>query len=377
MSDQLVVIAYNTAHYALMMRANLIRSLQRNGFSVAVIAPTDKYVEKLKGMGVEFIDLPIKMDKNPFTDLVLMFRFRRKLKKLNPTIFLGYTAKPNIFGGLAAQSLGIPVVNNISGLGAVFDSQGFVSRVMQALYKVALARSVMVFFQNPDDAALFLDQCVIKHKRYEMLPGSGVDLEHFASVPIPPLRGRKFRFLLIARMLRDKGVVEFVDAARRILADRQDIEFELLGSTGIDNPTAVTREKLEEWVAEGIIQYSDFCEDVRPKICAADCVVLPSYREGTPRSLLEAASMGRPIITTDAIGCKEAVDDGVTGLVCKPRDSADLEAKMRAVLALSRDELATMGNNGRRLMEERFDENLVIENYLQIINHASQDYSHR
>jgi hypothetical protein len=144
----MILIAYNTAHYALLMRSKLIRRLQEEGFTVSVIAPTDKYSSKLEEIGVLFIGLPMRMNKNPFTDLVLMFRFRNELKKLMPSVFLGFTAKPNIFGGLAAISLGIPTVNNISGLGAVFDSQGFSSRVMQLLYKFALFKSSMFFLES-------------------------------------------------------------------------------------------------------------------------------------------------------------------------------------------------------------------------------------
>lgn len=372
MSNPIILIAYNTAHYALLMRSKLIHRLQEEGFSVSVIAPTDKYSSKLEEMGVLFIDLPMRMNKNPFTDLVLMFRFRNELKKLMPSVFLGFTAKPNIFGGLAAISLGIPTVNNISGLGAVFDSQGFSSRVMQVLYKFALFKSSMVFFQNPDDAMLFVNQGVVKHMRYDTLPGSGVDLTYFGWTPMPACDGRKFRFLLIARMLRDKGVEEYVAAARNIKKNRDDVEFELLGSVGVNNPTAITAGRMAEWVSEGIVQHSDFCEDVREKISAADCVVLPSYREGTPRSLLEAASMGRPIITTNAIGSREVVLDGVNGLLCKSRDSLDLEVKMRQMLNLPRDKLSVMGVKGRELMEERFNENFVLDRYLQVIRHLCQ-----
>lgn len=150
------------------------------------------------------------------------------------------------------------------------------------------------------------------------------------------------------------------------------MEFELLGSVGVNNPTAITAGRMAEWVAEGIVQHSDFCEDVREMISAADCVVLRSYREGTPRSLLEAASMGRPIITTNAIGSREVVLDGVNGLLCKSRDSLDLEIKMRQMLNLPRDKLSVMGVKGRELMEERFNENFVLDRYLQVIRHLCQ-----
>ena len=180
--------------------------------------------------------------------LLLMLRFRKALARLRPAVYLGYTAKPNIFGSLAANSLGIPVVNNITGLGAGFISQGLVTRIMKRLYRVALARSGMVFFQNPDDAALFRDEGIIRHERTGLLPGSGVDIARFAQAPMPARQGRRFRFLLIARMLRDKGVVEFVDAARALLAERDDVEFHLLGSVAVDNPAAIPARTLAAWL---------------------------------------------------------------------------------------------------------------------------------
>jgi glycosyltransferase involved in cell wall biosynthesis len=373
MSGKTIAIGYNTCHYVWMMRANLIRALIKEGYNVVVLAPADAYAGKLKQLGAVIIDLPMSMNKNPVTDAFLTMRFRRELGQLKPSVFLGYTAKPNIFGTLAAASLGIPTINNIAGLGSGFISGGLVTILMKVLYRISLARSSMVFFQNPDDADLFAREEIVTHDRTAVLPGSGVDTERYVPTQVQPRHGRRFRFLLIGRMLRDKGLYEFVEAARIIFAERDDVEFRLLGAAAVDNPAAIPARTLESWVTAGLVTYQDFCEDVRPEIWAADCVVLPSYREGTPRVLLEAASCGRPVITADAVGCRETVIDGETGFLCAPRNSNDLAAKMRKILNLAPEKVMKMGQAGRRLIESKFDENIVINCYLDAINWVTDE----
>ena len=203
----------------------------------------------------------------------------------------------------------------------------------------------------------------------DLVPGSGIDLERFTLTPSPsPASGRGgIRFLLVARMLWDKGVGEYVAAARRVRRRYPDAEFGLLGFLDVQNPAAISREQMDAWVDEGVVRYLGVSDDVRAQIAAADCVVLPSYREGTPRTLLEAAAMGRPLITTDAVGCREVVEDGVNGLLCRVRDADDVADKMEQMIALSADERTEMGRRGREKVEREFDERFVIEAYLRAI----------
>lgn len=370
MSQPLVAIIYNTAHYAFMMRRVLIAALQDHGFRVAVLAPADKYVPRLVEMDVEFIDVPMRMNKNPLTDVLLTLNLRKKLSRLQPFAVLGYTAKPNIFGGLAARSLGIPMINNIAGLGSVFDAGGILSQIIKQLYRLSLANSAMVFFQNPDDQRLFLKEGIMAHQRHDVLPGSGVDLKAF----IPPnenverKKDAPFRFLLSARLIREKGIPEYVVAARQLRESGQFIECWLLGHLGVDNPSAISETKVRQWQAEGVIVYMGSVEDVRPVLAQVDCVVLPSYyREGVPRVLLEAAAMGLPIITTDAVGCREAVDEGLTGFLCRPQDAQDLARCMRQMMKTPRSDRIAMGQRGRAKMQCEFDERIVIDRYVQTI----------
>ena len=289
------------------------------------------------------------------------------LKRERPDAYLGYTVKPNVYGSLAAHFLNIPVINNIAGLGAVFINSSWLTRVVQNFYRLALRRSFKVFFQNADDEALFIEKKLVPSARTDRLPGSGIDLERFSLAPLP--QGAP-RFLLIGRMLWDKGVREFVEAARMLRARGVDAEFCLLGFLDVKNPTAISRETMDEWAREGVINYLGTTDDVRVAIATAHCVVLPSYREGTSRTLLEAAAMGRPLVTTDAAGCREVVDDGVNGYLCRIRDATHLAEKMEQIVLLGTAERAEMGRRGREKMEREFDERLVIGKYLKAVEAA-------
>jgi glycosyltransferase involved in cell wall biosynthesis len=344
------------------------------GYEVVAVAPDDAYSARLSELGCRFVALPMdNQGTHPLRDLLLFLRFWLLLRREQPDVLLAYTAKPNVYGSLAAGLLGIPVVNNIAGLGAVFIKGGWLVRLVRGLYRLALRRSAKVFFQNKDDRALFIDAGLVKPEQTDLLPGSGIDLTRFSaneksSMPSAKDVGRPFRFLLIARMLRDKGVVEYVVAAKQIRARWPNVECGLLGFLDVQNPAAISTEEMNAWVAEGDVRYLGVSNDVRLEIAQGDCIVLPSYREGTPRTLLEAAAMAKPIITNNAVGCREVVDDGVNGYLCQVRDANDLAAKMHAMLGLSVAERAAMGQAGRKKMELQFDEKIVINKYLQVVD---------
>ena len=365
-----IVICLNTAWNLVNFRSGLIRALVAAGHDLVAVAPDDKYALTLKDLGCRFV--PLYMENggtNPLKDALLMWRFLHLFTQEKPDLYLGYTVKPNVYGSMAAHMHGIPVINNIAGLGPVFINGGWLMRIVCWLYHTAMKRSAKVFFQNPDDLALFIEKGIVRPDVTELLPGSGIDLNHFTPYPVPAIKdsNAKFQFLLIARMLRDKGVGEFVEAARLLSRNWPMAEFCLLGLVDVQNPAAISRDEMDAWVAEGVVTYLGVSDDVRQQIVDADCVVLPSYREGTPRSLLEAAAMARPIITTDAVGCREVVDDGVNGYLCKVGDAGDLAEKMKRMLNLSFDQRRQMGQNGRLKMERDFDERLVIKKYLDAI----------
>jgi len=360
-----IIISANTAWNLLNFRSELISAMILEGHQVVAVAPYDKYVGELESLGCKFVS--IDMDnggKNALKDALLIWRYWQLLTREQPDIFLGFTIKPNIYGTLVANYLRIPVINNIAGLGAVFIKGGWVASLVQRLYRIALARSFKVFFQNPDDMNLFLEADLVKANVVELLPGSGIDLNQFTVTPMPA-SNKPFRFLLIARMLRDKGVVEFAQAAKLLRKDWPLVEFCLLGFVDVKNPAAISRSEINELVEQGIVSYLGHTENVCDEISNAHCVVLPSYREGTPRSLLEAAAMARPIVTTDAAGCRQVVDHNVNGYLCKVRDYVDLAKKMNQILLLSSDNFKEMGLRGREKMENEFSIQIVIDKYLK------------
>jgi glycosyltransferase involved in cell wall biosynthesis len=360
-----IVISINTAWNIFNFRAGLVRALVAAGHQVIALAPNDDYADRLKELGCEFVSLP--MDNNgthPGRDLLLLVRYYSALRALRPDVFLGYTVKPNVYGSLAAHALGIPVINNVAGLGTAFIRDNLVTKVVRGLYKMSLKRSHRVFFQNADDRALFIESGLVERASTALVPGSGLNLQDYVPQKDENTEGRSFRFLLVARMLRDKGIEEYVEAARAVKARHCNVEFQLLGFIDAGNPNGIPEHKVARWEAEGLVTYLGRTDNVRPYLSAADCVVLPSYREGVPRSLLEAAAMARPIIATDVVGCRDAVDDGVTGFLCEVKNSVSLAQKMHAMLSLPMEARAEMGAAGRRKVETEFDEQLVIQKYL-------------
>jgi glycosyltransferase involved in cell wall biosynthesis len=368
-----ILISINTAWNLLNFRAGLINGLKSSGFEVVAVAPSDKYVAELELLGCRFVHLEMdNQGTHPVRDLLLLWRYCRLLKTEKPDLCLFYTVKPNVYGSLASSLCGIPFINNVTGLGAVFIQGGWLKRFVSALYKFAFRNSSKVFFQNRDDLGLFLENNLVKVELTDILPGSGINLHRFTPVDEAVSKSLTcpFRFLLIARMLKDKGVVEFVSAAQLLKELGLKAEFCLLGFLDVQNPAAISSEQMKEWTDPGFVKYLGVSDDVREYIASADCIVLPSYREGTPRTLLEAAAMGKPIITTNVVGCKEVVEHGVNGFLCEVKNAQDLALKMKDMLLLSENQMKLMGVNGRLKMEKEFDENIVIQKYLQAIDLA-------
>jgi len=362
---KVAVISANACWNLVNFRVELIRAMQAEGYRVIAVASEDEYSPRLGELGIEY--QPIDMESSgvsPTEDLLLLGRYFRMLRRLRPDVFLSFTIKPNIYGSLAARVLGIKVINNVSGLGTAFIKQGLLTRIVTVLYKLALRRSSTVFFQNRDDLNLFVDGKMVRPDQARLVPGSGIDLARFQPAPSAPAAPDEFRFLLIARLLWDKGMQEYVDAARTIKAIEPKVRCQVLGFVDVDNRTAVPRPTLERWVTEGWIDYLGATEDVRPFIEQADCVLLPSYREGLPRTLLEGSAMGKPLVATDVPGVRDVIDDGQTGYLCQVRSARSLADAMLKMVRLSPEDRQEMGAAGRRKIKREFSQAIVIERYL-------------
>lgn len=346
---------------------NFIKSLQAEGHEVHTVAPHDGFTQKLVQAGCIHHD--VKMDSrgaNPVKDFLLVLEFLSIYGKIRPDVILHYTIKPNIYGTLAAAYLKIPVVNNVCGLGTVFLKKGIVSNIALLLYKWAFRYPKKVFFQNPDDQKLFLERKLVSDNVADLLPGSGIDLTRFHRVPYQ--KSENFTFLLISRLITDKGILEFIEAVRRLKRQGLSAKFQLLGAKDPEHKQGIKLETIDGWVNEGIVEYLGTTEDVRAFIHQADCVVLPSYREGAPRTLLEAASSCKPIVATDVPGCHHVVVHEYNGLLCRLKDPGDLAEKMLTMASRDEESLRQMGENGRKKMELEYSESVVINKYLQAIS---------
>ena len=349
-------------------RSGIIKFLLNSGYEVIAVAPKDKYLYLLQEIGCQTKTISIDPNGiNPIADCWTIIQFLWLLIRDRPKVCMFYTAKPNIYGSLVASILGCAYINNISGLGSAFIQGGWLKKLLIFFYKLALLKSSRVFFQNIDDLDLFLSAGLIKSGLSRLLPGSGVNLSRFKPRSESCNSNANFSFILIARMLKDKGVNEYIQAASIVHKAFNGVQFKLLGPLGVDNPSAITISEMNKWKLASSIEYLGSSEDVRSFISESTCVVLPSYREGAPKTLLEAAAMGKPIITTDVPGCRDVVQDGVTGLLCEAKSSEDLARKMIKMIQLSVSERQKMGVLGRQLMEQKFDETLVISKYLEEI----------
>ncbi len=310
-----ILITANTAWNIWNFRRPVVDMLVGIGHRVTVLAPLDDFVSDLESLGCRVCALEMSVKGlNPIADIKLQHRFKGIFHAEKPDVVLSYTIKNNIYGARAARAQGVPFLPNVTGLGTAFMSGKLLQTVAEQLYRRSFRKLPKVFFQNEDDRDFFLSRSLVRPDQALLLPGSGVDLTHFAPAEMPTFEDPPV-FLMIARLLRDKGVVEFVNAARVLRVIYPEVRFQLLGAIGREKRNAIDSMTLDNWVAEGVIEYLGTTNDVRPAIEAASCVVLPSYREGAPRALIEPSAMARPEIAKNVPGCRAVVDNNVSGFI--------------------------------------------------------------
>lgn len=356
------IIATNT------IRKKLTETLVQQGYKVTVITSgTSEGLQTARENGFNIIEIKAS-NQNPLDVNNYMSRLKKELKKLKPDVCLTFTIRPAIWGNIVTRRLHIPTITNITGIGPLFEQNNIAYRSARTLYKYVLKKTAKIFFQNYDDMNLFLENKFVLPEKAERIPGSGVDHEYYKPLPERPFDD-KFIFLFISRLVKDKGILEYVAAAKLLLKEMPQAEFHILGPFWSQNfkENTVTKDEIEQWQLNGNIKYLGDTNDVRPYIASADCIVLPSYREGTSNVLLEASSMQRPCITCDTTGCREIVDDNVTGFLCKVKDAKDLAEKIKKMYFLSKEQRKQMGINARHKVMKEYDKQIVIDAYLKAI----------
>lgn len=388
----------NTAFAMYNFRLQPLLALQKQGFSIHIIAPFDTNTPALEAAGFICHDLNIDSKSlNPFQDLRTSKQLFTLLRQLKPSLIFTYTIKPTIYGSFVSRILGIPTIAVITGLGYIFIGNTLRKNLLRfavcKMYKIALKRTKEVWFLNPDDKGEFVARGLVQAEQAKLLPSEGVDTEYFS--PQNTANNKSdFTFLLVARMLWDKGVGEFVEAAKILQESMQEslreankidsngggginkplptfaltIRFQLLGASDCNNPSAISKEQILAWEKQGIIEYLGSTDDVRPFVESSSCVVLPSYREGAPMVLLEAMSMGKPIITTDVSGCREIFTHannlaGKVGMICESKNANSLAQSMKSMIMLSQNDRSQMGQSARIFTTTYHDRSIIAKLY--------------
>ena len=359
----------NTA-YHLFTQRHLFNEFASQGYNIVLCCPDDgDYFSRMKNDGFDCVPLKIHgKSKNPINNLLLIIKLYKIVKQICPDLIFSFTIKPNLYSSIIGRWLRVPVVPNITGLGTVFLEHNIVTIVVIWLYKFAFCNLNYIVLQNKDDKKTFIDMNLVSKKaNLVQVPGSGVNLQKFPFVGYTNTNEFKVTFLYIGRLLWDKGIGELIEAFKSLKKDFPYIKLKLIGNYFNGNPSAIDSEQVKKWETEAGIQYLGMVDNVSEIIASCDCIVLPSYREGMPRAILEASSMGKPVITTNAIGCCDSVDDNITGLICNVKDSRDLAKKMQKFIELPLNKKQIMGIAGRKKMEDEFDQKIVIDHYKFIV----------
>lgn len=366
-SPHTIALVANTAWNLWNFRRSLIELLVREGFQVICIAPEDDYSKKISALtGVRFVPLNKLSRKSlsPLSNLQTLTELARLLRHEHPDLAIFYTIKPNIFGALAARLTDTPAIATVEGLGYAATASPFFRKIIFTLYRFAFRFVEKVVFLNHDDRSEFLSHHAVPADKTLVVKGTGIDTTYFYP---EKNAATESVFLFIGRLLSDKGIREFVQAAKQVKEVAPWSRFQILGSVDIGNPASIEQGELAHWVENQRVEYLGQSDDVRPSIARASVVVLPSYREGMPRALLEGMAMGKPVITTDSVGCRETVDEGHNGFIVPSENAEALAEAMLRYLSLPPDQQLAMGLHSRQKVETEFSNRVVLPQYLQLI----------
>lgn len=359
-----IVIIENTFFTVISLRMEIINHLKKNGYSVYILSSGDlKDKVYLENHSLFVYDLG-KLVTNPISLVRYCFLMVKNLKQINPFIIFTFTIRPNIFGSLIGRLLKIPVVSNVTGVGPLFENPSLVYKFSRFLYRFAFKKNQMVFFQNPMDFKAFLTYFFVNEQQAKLLPGSGVDTDYYYPEP-KKTKTAFFSFLMISRLIKDKGVIEYVEAAREVKKKYPNAIFQILGPFWSQNlkQNTITKEQINGWEQEGVINYLGQTYDVRPFIAASDCIVLPSYREGNANVLMQGGSMEKPLIASDVIGCNNLIVENETGFLAEVKSSVSLANAMIKMIELPEERRNEMGKNARNFMKTNYPKSAVLKAY--------------
>jgi glycosyltransferase involved in cell wall biosynthesis len=360
-----IFIVSNNVWTIYKFRREMIIRLLELGYSVSFLATFDnqKYVDDLESIGANFINIKFsRKGMNVANDLHSFFLLLSVYFRLKPDFVIHYTIKPNIYGGWAARIVNTPYIGMITGIGNVFISGSeILKKIVFKMYKLSLSSSQLVWFTNNSDRDMFVNNHIVSKERSGIVPGSGVDTLYFSPLSAS-VNNNKFVFLMIARLQRPKGIYEYIEAAKSLRVKMGSrVEFQVLGGVDSKNPDALSLDEIVEFHNQKIINYLGEADNVKDYIGNSDCVVLPSYREGLSTTLIEAASMERPLITSDVPGCHDVVIDNHNGYLCKPKNHRDLESKMMLMYYTPKEKRREFGSNGRKIVKNNFDKREVVD----------------
>lgn len=362
-------------------RLDLIKELHEQGFEVIVMTPDDGYADRFSKLGISFqaIKWMTRRGTNPLFDIFLLVELTRLFQKHQLDLSLLYTIKPNIYGSLASRIAGIPSIATVTGLGYSFLTRKMTSWMVKKLYRFAFRYATHIVFQNRDDKALFEQKNLVRKSKSSIIPGSGVNTEHFYPLIQAKRKKEAIKFLFVGRILYDKGTRELLKAFEHLIKRPVKAELLLLGSIDDNNPSAFSREELNDWLAKlEHCQHINGTDDVRPYLTDSDVVVLASYREGLPKTILEAMSMEKPIIVSDVAGCRETIakKDPVNGYFCRVKDPVSLAEQMYKMTQLKDVEREMMGKSGRALVLRKFDQQIINREYIDKIQSILRNRIH-
>lgn len=355
----IIAVLSNDSAWTYNLRKEILKSFIDRNHKVYIIVPRGKKTDLLEEIGCEVIDSSLERHgTNPVKDMKLCTEYVKILRSLRPDIVFTYTAKPNIYGGMACRLLNIPYVANITGLGTALENDGVLQKISSVLHRIGLRKSQMTFFQNSENKDFMIGRKIVTG-RYYTLPGSGVNIEHFSPLEYPG--NETVEFVFISRILKEKGIDQYLDAAKYITEKYPNTRFHICGFCEPEYQGA-----LQTYIDNGTVIYHGMVDDTRDILRQTHCTVHPTYYpEGLSNVLLESSACARPIITTDRSGCREVIDDGINGYIVKQKDSNDLIEKIEKFLSLTYEERKNMGLKGREKVEKEFDRQFVVKKYLE------------